>query len=174
MLEALIFVVFPFCMAFAIVSDVLSMTIANRVSVILVASFLVIAPLTGMDWSVFGWHLVAGALVLCVTFALFALGGMGGGDAKLMASTAVWMGFSPQLMQYLVYAAILGGLLTVLVLAYRGSPLAAFTGSNPFLRHFANEKVGIPYGVALGLGGLLVYPSTPVMIWALDRLAAMS
>jgi len=174
MLEALIFVIFPFCMVFAIVSDVLSMTIANRVSVILVASFMVIAPLTGMDWAAYGWHLAAGAFVLCVTFVLFALGGMGGGDAKLMASTAVWMGFSGQLMQYLVYAAVLGGLLTVFVLIYRGSPLAAFTGGNPFLRHFANEKVGIPYGVALGLGGLLVYPSTPLMIWTLDRLATMA
>lgn len=172
MLEALIFVVFPFCMVFAIVSDVLSMTIANRVSVLLVASFMVIAPLTGMAWPAYGWHLAAGAMVLCVTFALFALGGMGGGDAKLMAATSVWMGFSPELMQYLIYAAMLGGVLTVLVMMYRGSPLAVFTGGNPFLRHFANEKVGIPYGVALGLGGLLVYPSTPVMIWALDRLAA--
>ena len=63
----------------------LSMTIANRVSVILVATFAIVAPLTGMAWSDFAWHLAAGGLVLVVTFALFALGGMGGGDAKLMA-----------------------------------------------------------------------------------------
>ena len=77
MLEALILVVFPFCMVFAALSDVLSMTIANRVSLLLVAVFAVVAPLTGMDWSAYGWHFAAGALVLVVTFGLFALGGMG-------------------------------------------------------------------------------------------------
>lgn len=172
MLEALIFVVFPFCMAFAIVSDMVSMTIANRVSIILVAAFAVVAPLTGMAWVDYGWHFAAGAAVLAVTFLLFAIGGMGGGDAKLMAATALWMGFSPQLMQYLVYAAMLGGLLTVLILFYRRSPLSTFTGGNLFLRHFADPAVGVPYGVALGLSGLMVYPATPLMQWALARLAA--
>lgn len=172
MLEALIFVVFPFCMAFAIVSDMVSMTIANRVSIILVAAFAVVAPLTGMAWADYGWHFAAGAAVLAVTFLLFAIGGMGGGDAKLMAATALWMGFSPQLMQYLVYAAMLGGLLTVLILFYRRSPLSTFTGGNLFLRHFADPAVGVPYGVALGLSGLMVYPATPLMQWALARLAA--
>ena len=64
MLEALIFVVFPFCMVFAAVSDMLSMTIANRVSVVLVATFAVVAPLTGMDWATYGWHFAAAGLVL--------------------------------------------------------------------------------------------------------------
>ncbi len=59
MLEALIFVVFPFCMVFAAVSDMLSMTIANRVSVLLIAVFAIVAPLTGMDWASFGWHFAA-------------------------------------------------------------------------------------------------------------------
>ncbi|TGT92468.1 peptidase, partial [bacterium M00.F.Ca.ET.155.01.1.1] len=88
MLEAVIFVVFPFCMLFAAISDVLSMTIANRVPVLLLATFALVAPLTGMDWATYGGHFAAGALVLAVTFGLFALGGMGGGDAKLLAATA--------------------------------------------------------------------------------------
>ena len=82
MLEASIFVIFPFCMAFAAVSDLLSMTIANRVSLILVAAFLLLAPLTGMDWGQYGMHIAVFAAVLCATFGLFAAGGMGGGDAK--------------------------------------------------------------------------------------------
>ena len=172
MLEALIFVVFPFCMTFAIVSDMVSMTIANRVSVILVATFAVVAPLTGMAWADYGWHFAAAAMVLGVTFSLFALGTMGGGDAKLLAATALWMGFSLQLMEYLVQAAVFGGLLTVAIVIYRASPLSVFTGGNLFLRHFANGKAGVPYGVALGISGLLVYPSTPLMQWALARLIA--
>lgn len=173
MLEALIFVIFPFCMVFAAVSDILSMTIANRVSLILLATFAVIAPMTGMDWATYGWHFAAAGLVLCATFGLFALGAMGGGDAKLLAATALWMGFSPELVAYLVNASIIGGLLTLLLIFYRGSNLAVLTGSNVFLRHFANEKAGIPYGVALGIAGLIVYPSTAPMQWALARLSAL-
>jgi prepilin peptidase CpaA len=171
MLEALIFVVFPFCMVFAAVSDMLSMTIANRVSVILIATFALVAPFTGMDWTAYGWHFAAAGLVLCFTFGMFAIGGMGGGDAKLLAATSLWMGFSMELMQYLVYASIIGGLLTIVLIVYRGSPLSTFTGGNLFLRHFADSKAGIPYGVALGVSGLIVYPASPLMQWALGRVA---
>jgi prepilin peptidase CpaA len=171
MLDALIFVVFPFCMLFAAISDMLSMTIANRVPVLLVVVFALIAPLTGMDWATYGGHFAAGALVLAVTFGLFALGGMGGGDAKLLAATAVWMGFNIHLVEYLVAATFIGGLLTLAILVYRKSPLAVYTSHNPFLRHFADEKAGVPYGIALGIGGLLIYPETPLMAWALARLA---
>ncbi|TGR08081.1 peptidase [Mesorhizobium sp. M4B.F.Ca.ET.190.01.1.1] len=172
MLEALIFVVFPFCMLFAAISDMLSMTIANRVSVLLVVVFALVAPLTGMDWAAYGWHFAAGFLVLAMTFGLFALGGMGGGDAKLLAATALWMGFNIHLVEYLVISTFIGGLLTVAILAYRKSALADFTGHNPFLRHFADQTTGVPYGIALGIGGLIVFPDSPLMVWALERLAA--
>ena len=172
MLEALIFVVFPFCMVFAAVSDTLSMTIANRVPLLLLAVFAVVAPLTGMEWVAYGWHFAAGAVVLAATFGLFALGGMGGGDAKLLSATAVWLGFNFHLIEYLVVSAFIGGALTLAILTYRGSALAVYTGRNMFLRNFADAKGGIPYGIALGIGGLVSYPNSPLMAWALERLAA--
>lgn len=173
MLVAAIFIVFPFCMAYAAISDMLSMTIANRVSLLLVATFMVLAPLTGMSWADYGWHLAAGLVVLSVTFTLFAVGGMGGGDAKLLAATALWMGFGQELLQYLVYSAALGGLLTMLILMYRRSPLSVYTGHNIFLRNLADQDVGIPYGIALGLGGIATYPGTALAQWALARAAGM-
>jgi prepilin peptidase CpaA len=172
MLAASIFVIFPFCMLFAAVSDVLSMTIANRVSIILIAAFAIIAPMTGMDWATYGWHFAAGAIVLAVTFAVFAIGGMGGGDAKLLTATSVWMGFNMTLLQYLVLGAMLGGLMTILIVFFRNSPMATFSANNMFLRHFADQKAGIPYGVALGIAGLMTYPQTELVRWALDRIAA--
>ncbi|HEY4191052.1 MAG TPA: prepilin peptidase [Mesorhizobium sp.] len=171
MLEAAIFVVFPFCMLFAAISDALSMTIANRVPLLLVAVFAIVAPLTGMEWTAYGMHFAAGALVLCVTFGLFALGGMGGGDAKLLAGTALWMGFNIHLLEYLVVSTALGGLLTIAILAYRKSALAVFTRQSSFLAHVANEANGVPYGIALGIGGLITYPDSPLMVWALQQLA---
>jgi prepilin peptidase CpaA len=171
MLEALIFVVFPFCMVFAAVSDMLSMTIANRVSLVLVVTFAVVAPLTGMEWTAYGWHFAAAGLALSVTFAMFAIGGMGGGDAKLIAASSLWLGFNFNLLGYLVISSVIGGVLTVLILMYRKSPLADVTGQNMFLRHFADRKSGIPYGLALGLGGLFAYPDSPLALWAIEQLS---
>ena len=172
MLVALIFVVFPFCMLFAAISDMLSMTIANRVPLILLATFAVAAPMTGMDLATYGLHFAAGGVVLAITFVLFAMGGMGGGDAKLLAATALWMGFNFHLLEYLMTSAVLGGLLTLAILSYRGSAIAIYTGRNIFLRNLADKSVGVPYGIALGVGGLLAYPDSPLMVWALGQFAA--
>lgn len=169
MLEAVIFVVFPFCMAFAAISDTLSMTIANRISAVLILTFAVVAPLTGMDWAAYGWHFAAAGAVLAATFCLFALGGMGGGDAKLLAATALWMGMNDSLIEYLVYTSLAGGALTVLILMYRNSPFAVLTGHNMFLRHFASDKSGVPYGIALGIGGMIAFSDSPLVQWALGK-----
>lgn len=170
MIEAIILVVFPFCMLYAAFSDLMSMTIANRVPVILTAAFFLVAPLTGMDLATIGWHAAAGLLVLVVTFGLFAFGGMGGGDAKLMASTALWMGLSLELVTYLLTASILGGVLTMAILSYRGSMFATLTDRNIFFRNFASDVKGIPYGIALGSAGLIVYPDSALMIWTVGRM----
>ena len=50
-------------------------------------------------------------MVLAVTFVFFALGWIGGGDAKLAAATALWLGFD-HLLKYLLYASLFGGVLT--------------------------------------------------------------
>ena len=172
MLEAAIFVIFAFAMAFAAVSDLLTMTIANRVSLVLIASFALIAPLTGMDMATYGMHFAAGALVLLVTFTLFAFGGMGGGDAKLLTAVAVWCGFSDVLFEYLLIAALLGGWLTVGIVIFRGTMLADMVSARfAFAARLNRSDVGIPYGIALGAAGLAVAPSMPLIKWALAHAA---
>src|ERR1700744_5421200 len=84
---------FPALMLFAAASDLFTMTISNRVSLILAAGFLVLAPLTGMAFHEITSHLAAGASVLVIAFACFAMGWIGGGDAKLAAAAALWVGF---------------------------------------------------------------------------------
>ena len=71
---------------------------------------------------------------------MFAIGGMGGGDAKLIAASSLWMGFNFNLLGYLVISSVIGGVLTLLILSYRKSPLADVTGENMFLRHFADPQ----------------------------------
>jgi prepilin peptidase CpaA len=150
---------FPALMAFAAVSDLFTMTISNRVSLALVAGFLLLAPLSGMSGTDILMHLAAGASVLAVAFGCFAMGWVGGGDAKLAASAALWLGLA-QLMNYLLCASLLGGALTILLLQLRQWPLPyVLTGQAWLIRLHAKES-GIPYGIALSIGALAVYPQT--------------
>src|SRR5690348_1755722 len=101
--EAIGLTLFPAAMAVAAASDLLTMTIANRISLSLVAGFAVVAVLCGASGSVVLWHLAAGVAVLAAAFVCFACHWIGGGDAKLAAATALWLGFG-NLFDYLVYS----------------------------------------------------------------------
>jgi prepilin peptidase CpaA len=150
---------FPALMAFAAVSDLFTMTISNRVSLALATGFVALALLGGMGGYDILSHLGAGAAVLAVSFGCFAMGWIGGGDAKVAAAAALWFGFG-HLLNYLLYASLFGGALTLLLLQFRQWPLPYwFCGQAWLLRLHAKES-GIPYGVALAIGALMIYPET--------------
>jgi prepilin peptidase CpaA len=153
---------FPTLMAFAAASDLLTMTISNRVSIILVAGFFALASMSGMSMAEVLSHAGAAALVLVVTFGFFARGWIGGGDAKLAAATAMWFGFD-YLMNYLVYASLLGGALTLLLIEFRLVPLPGVLAGQFWAQRLHRQDGDIPYGIALAGAALLVYPETPWM-----------
>lgn len=153
---------FPALMAFAAVSDLFTMTISNRISLLLLAGFSVLAVFGGMSLHAISLHLAAGLVVLAVGFACFALGWIGGGDAKLAAATALWFGFD-YLAVYLAYAAVAGGVLTLLLLQFRKLPLPGLLHSQAWLQRLHDRESGVPYGIALAIGALLIYPHTEWM-----------
>lgn len=158
-----LFIIFPFLMAYAAARDLLTMLIPNTVSIALVVAFGVFALATGMAPSDFTGHAGAGAATLAVTFTLFALGFIGGGDAKLAAATALWVGFD-RLLDYLLLASIAGGALTLGILMARSMPLPAMLARLPFATHLHDSKTGVPYGIALAISALLVVPDSAM--WA--------
>ena len=170
MLVAAIMVIFPLCLAFAALADTLTMTIPNRVSMVLLAAFAVIAPMTGMDLATYGMHFAAGLVVFAVCFGLFAIGAMGGGDAKLLTATAVWFGMNMQLMTLMTYVAVIGGLLTLAIVMLRSDRLAFVTWRLPGIGHILQPKAGIPYGIAIGMAGLICYPASPLMQYAFNHM----
>lgn len=119
MVVAAIFLILPLCLAFAALNDLFSMTIPNRISFILLLSFVVVAPLSGMDWQSFAMSFVAAAIVFFGCFALFAANVMGGGDAKLLTAAAVWFGFNTALAEFLLAVTLIGGVLTLGILLLR-------------------------------------------------------
>jgi prepilin peptidase CpaA len=157
MLYPLLFV-FPFAMAFAAATDLLTMTIPNRLSIALCAAFLLIAPLAGLPWQDILLHVAAGLLMLLAGILLFSLGCIGGGDGKLLAVASLWLGFEPMAM-FLFYVAVLGGVLALILLAYRSWPADALPLPKWALRLHAKGE-GMPYGIAIAAGALAIYPST--------------
>jgi prepilin peptidase CpaA len=150
---------FPALMAFAAASDLLTMTISNRVSLALAAGFLVLAVASGMGAYDILMHVGAGAAVLAIAFGCFAMGWVGGGDAKVAAAAALWFGFA-HLMNYLLYASLFGGALTLLLLQFRQWPLPVSFAGQAWLARLHAKETGIPYGIALAIGALMIYPET--------------
>lgn len=149
---------FPLIMIFAAVLDVLTMRIANRVSLALIAAFVGAALIAGIPLQVMLLHFGVGFAVLLATMVLFQFRLFGGGDAKLLAAASTWIGYQ-QLFPFLIWVTIFGGVLAVVMLAYRSVPASALPLPAWALRlHKRGE--GIPYGVAIAAGALVVYPTT--------------
>jgi prepilin peptidase CpaA len=160
-----LFGVFPAFMAFAAAYDLTTMTIPNRLTAALALAFLAVVPLCGLPMSEAAWHLAAGLLVLVVTFAMFAMGWIGGGDAKLAAGIALWLGFA-DLLDYLMLASILGGALTLALLAVRRYPLPRPLARLPWALRLHAPETGIPYGIALAVAALATLPHAEIMLRA--------
>ena len=150
---------FPALMLFAAASDLFTMTISNRISLALIAGFLVLALFGGMGLHEFLMHLGAGAAVLVVAFACFAIGQVGGGDAKIAACVGLWFGFG-HILDFLLFASLFGGAMTLLLLYARQWPLPSPLHGQAWLLRLHDKKSRVPYGIALAFGALMVYPET--------------
>jgi len=167
MLETSLILFFPFFMALAAASDLITMTISNKISVALMAGFMVFAFWMGMDWATIGWHWAMFALTLVIGFGLFAVGVLGGGDAKLIASTSLWLGWDYMLI-YVVNFALLGGLLALIILRLRSIPIPERVENVDWISRLHRADTGVPYGIALGAAALITYPKTPWMQYVFE------
>jgi prepilin peptidase CpaA len=159
MLEMLALVAFASLLVYAACTDVASLTIPNWVSIALAALFVPIALLTHMPLNEIGVHLLFGFGLLAVGFFLFQANIIGGGDAKLLAGAAVWTGFTAFL-PFIVWTTMAGGVVALALLSARQwvVPTAALPG---FVNRLLTPKSGVPYGVAIMMGGLMALPSLP-------------
>jgi prepilin peptidase CpaA len=160
--DAIRLLLFPALMAFAAWSDLFTMTISNRVALILVGGFFALALFSGMNPNDMLSHVGAALMVLAVTFVFFARGWIGGGDAKLAAATALWLGFD-HLVAYLLYASIFGGILTLVMIRFRLMPLPQALADQEWVKRLHRLDGGVPYGIALAAAALLIYPDTAWM-----------
>ncbi len=102
----------------ATVTDVTAARIPNTLTILgAVAGVLAHALLSGGTGP---WLSLAGlGAGLLVFFPIFALGGLGGGDVKLMAALGAWLGW-PAVLSLALFTALSGGVLAVVVALSHG------------------------------------------------------
>ncbi|HEX9464863.1 MAG TPA: prepilin peptidase [Alphaproteobacteria bacterium] len=133
-------------------SDLVRYEIPNAASLLLVGAFVLIAP--SLPLAAAGGHVAAAALVFVLASLAFAAGICGGGDVKLLAATALWMGWR-HLAAFVVLTALVGaalalGLLAARWVAARWPRLRTGRWYSRLLR----DGEGVPYGVAIAISGL--------------------
>jgi prepilin peptidase CpaA len=157
MLDILALAAFAGLLIYAASSDIARMIIPNWVSIAMAGTFPIAALADGMPLLDIGLHVLFGLAILVAGFFLFAGNIIGGGDAKLLAATAVWTGYLAFL-PFMYWTVVAGGVMALALLAAR--QFIPQTESHPrFLNHLLKKQNGIPYGVAIMFGGLMAIPS---------------
>jgi len=146
---------FPILLTLGAIGDLARYVIPNWISLVLAGLSVPALLLAGVDLAGVFWHLAVGLAVLGLMSILFFRGMIGGGDVKLLAAAACWTGW-PLIIAFIFYTAIAGGLLAVVLLIahriFRNRSVNSF-----WLSSLLNPEAGIPYGVAIAIGGWMVW-----------------
>jgi prepilin peptidase CpaA len=167
----------------AIATDLRSRRIPNGLALAaLVSGLLFRLPDGG---SALGWGVAAAGMAFAVGFAFYLLGGLGGGDAKLMTGLATYLDPAGLLLGFLVMA-ISGGLMAAVTLLRRGqvrstvgnlgmflvtfgkSSFQGWKGESPMQSLTRPESFAVtnPYAVAIGAGAVAGW-FLPLLGWTL-------
>ena len=141
---------FALLLVAAAAQDAWTLRISNFTCLGILVAAIVSAVLVGPRFSV--WQNAATfAILLTLGTPMFVAGWLGGGDVKLIAVCGAWFGLRGGAMM-LVSVLLAGGILALLVLA-----LKALGVGEKHRRSLRDSKAsGIPYGVAIACGTLLV------------------
>lgn len=161
---------FALCL-FAALIDIETLTIPNWLNGWLAFLFIPAAILAAPGWDVVGLHLLVGTIAFIVSVALFFIGLYGGGDAKFIPAVMLWLGPAGA-MPFLLWTAIAGGVLTIVVVIMRGlMPRGVTPGFG--VATFEDRK-GVPYGVAIATGAFLAAPASPFLTEFLNQIRVFS
>jgi prepilin peptidase CpaA len=152
---------FPILMIAAALCDVATMTIPNRISLLLIPAFFAAALLARLSPAAIAWHVGVGVAALLVMAGCFAMGWLGGGDAKLLAAASLWVGPGAAV-PFVFDTAVAGGGLALVLLLARANPwtIWLYERGPEWLRRLLTPKGAIPYGVAIAAGALCAFPAS--------------
>lgn len=135
----------------AAAEDAVRLRISNITVGLVLLGAVVAAAVAGPELKL--WHnLAILAGLLAIGTPLFAAGKLGGGDVKLLAVTAAWFSLAAAL-KMLLAVCLAGGVLALLILALRTFRWSDRMRSRVVLLRAGG---GIPYGVAIAAGALIM------------------
>lgn len=153
--------VFPACLLIAAATDIREFKIPNVVCAALALGYPMAAFAVGAPVPVIVEGLVVGVAALAVGFCLFAGRVFGAGDAKLIAAAAPWIGL--QAMYDFVAGTVLsGGALAIVLMCFRAAPALPAYARAPWLMRMHQNRLQLPYGVAISVGGLFAFSGSPL------------
>ncbi len=153
-------VAFPGLLVVAAIGDIMRYTIPNTLSAVLAVLAIPAVLVAGGGFVDLLWHLLVGFVVLLLTSILFFRGLFGGGDVKLLTAAALWTGW-PLVVPLVVYTALSGGLLALVLIVLRRVWKRRETAPACLNRLF-EQSAGLPYGVAIAIGGCLTWSRLPI------------
>ena len=162
-LQTVLLLIFPVLVIVGALKDLTTFTIPNAISLALAAAFPLAALALGMSLGAIGVSFAVGAVALVLGMGMFAAGWIGGGDAKLFAAAALWLGL-PAATSYLLVTGLAGGALAVGLLGLRSAPVRAVMPAGPaWFERLAQVGENVPYGVAIAVGALCAFPASALV-----------
>jgi prepilin peptidase CpaA len=152
MLASVALYLYVIALAAAALSDLTRYEIPNSLSAAVIVAFALTVPALPM-WTTLG-HVGAALAMFALGAAFFVLNIWGGGDAKLLAATSLWVGWQA-LPTFLLNTALLGAALAVLLLATRAIAGRDYRRGRWYSRLLSKAQ-GVPYGVAIAAAALLL------------------
>lgn len=154
------FALYTLLLGIAAFFDTWKFVIPNVIAVALVVLFIATALLVpamtplvpAMTWMAWSSHIGAAVAVFIGGAVLYAFNKMGGGDVKLLTAVAFWAGFE-HLMELLLYVAIAGGVLAIVLIVMRKVIVSAGSASTRLaeikLPRVLLDGEAVPYGLAI-------------------------
>ena len=154
--------VFPLLVIVAALKDVTSFIIPNWLTIAIAVAFYPAALAAGASLGAIGLATAVGVAALLVGMGMYYAGWMGGGDAKLLAGCALWMGW-PAVLPFLLATALAGGALALILMQMRSNLLKPYLQRGPAWMGRLIEASDAPYGLAIAAGALVILPRSPLV-----------
>jgi prepilin peptidase CpaA len=165
----------------AAVIDGLQLKVPNWITFPMIASGWIysaaFSPYAG--WEGLWWSLVGTAVGLGLLLPLYAIGGMGAGDVKLLAGVGAWMWGTVTVYAFAV-SAVVGGVMAVAMVVYRRqwskhrdqfwgilNEIATIKDPEKLAEIAAERKPRmflLPYGIPIAIGSIAYFAATGMLL----------